>query len=127
MKQDCPLCELEAETTCHIFWSSPSTRDVWGAGNKSFQKSSFTRMTFFQVVTKMWQKCDLCEFMLFIGIARRIWLRRNEFIRRWAWPLGSRNPQSPGACVRRRASPTGAAWILQMQRPWRLAWEPNYV
>jgi hypothetical protein len=30
MKQDCPLCELEAETTCHFLWSCPSTRDVWG-------------------------------------------------------------------------------------------------
>jgi ribonuclease HI len=74
----CLLCEREPETAFHILWQCPSAGDVWGAGGKVFQKSSFKGPDFIQVVEEMLRKCDPEEFSQFVGIARRIWLRRNE-------------------------------------------------
>jgi hypothetical protein len=76
----CPICMRETETTFHALWQCPSASDVWAAGGKTFQKSHFEGPNFIRVVEGMFNKCDQAEFTLFVGIARRIWLRRNEVI-----------------------------------------------
>ncbi|XP_059450901.1 uncharacterized protein LOC132181678 [Corylus avellana] len=76
----CPICGLEVETVFHILWRCPSAMDVWGEGDRKFQKSSLNGPQFVQVVERMFQVCNLDEMRLFVGLARRIWLRRNEVI-----------------------------------------------
>jgi hypothetical protein len=76
----CPICALEEETSFHILWSCPSARDVWSGSIKKFQKSSLDGPTFRGVVEEMFRMCDGDELHLFVSIARRVWLRRNEVI-----------------------------------------------
>ena len=49
-------------------------------GNIIFQKSTFTGIGFKQVVEGFFNKCTQKEMVLFAGVARRIWLRRNDVI-----------------------------------------------
>lgn len=79
-ESSCPICMREPETVFHSLWQCPSASDVWSAGCTKFQKSSFEGPDFLQVVEAMFSKCDRLEFFQFVGIARRIWLRRNEVI-----------------------------------------------
>jgi ribonuclease HI len=76
----CPICEQEEETTLHILWHCPSARDAWGAGSVKFQKAVFDGPDFMKVVEGMFERCDENEFQIFVGIARRLWLRRNEVV-----------------------------------------------
>lgn len=76
----CPICGLEEETSFHIFWDCPSARDIWGATLKKFQKSYLRGPTFLHVVEEMCQTCDKKELSLFVGLARRIWFRRNDVL-----------------------------------------------
>jgi hypothetical protein len=80
MKRECSLL-LEAETICHILWQCPSAQDVWSVGGKTFQKSSFFGDDFLQIAKSMLRKCEGQDFQLFVSIARKIWKRRNDFIR----------------------------------------------
>ncbi|XP_059436785.1 uncharacterized protein LOC132169849 [Corylus avellana] len=59
MDPSCPICMREFETVFHTLWQCPSASDV---------------------VEAMFSKHDRLEFLQFVGIARRIWLRRNEVI-----------------------------------------------
>jgi ribonuclease HI len=48
---------------------------------KFFSEKQFQGgLIFLQVVEEMFRKCDMEEFELFVGIARRIWFRRNSVI-----------------------------------------------
>jgi hypothetical protein len=76
----CPVCGIEEETISHILWQCPSAQDVWSVGCRKFQKSFFPTTDFIKVAEGMLMKCDPEEFQLFVGIARRIWLRRNSLI-----------------------------------------------
>ncbi|XP_059451054.1 uncharacterized protein LOC132181841 [Corylus avellana] len=76
----CLICELEDETVVHILWNCPSAADVWGARERVFQKSSLCGRTFFQLAEEMFARCDREEIIQFAGLARRIWLRRNEVV-----------------------------------------------
>ncbi|XP_059429236.1 uncharacterized protein LOC132163053 [Corylus avellana] len=76
----CPICGIEPETTFHIMWNCPSARDVWSVGNAKFQKNVYAGPDFLQVVDGMLRKCSGVEFQQFVGVARRIWHRRNEFV-----------------------------------------------
>lgn len=76
----CPICEQEEETTIHILWLCPSAMDVWNEGARIFQKCSYREPNFLLLVEKMLQRCDAEEFMQFVGIARRILLRRNDLV-----------------------------------------------
>jgi hypothetical protein len=76
----CPVCGIEEEMTSHILWQCPSAQDVWSVGCRKFQKSFFPTTDFIKVAEGMLMKCDPEEFQLFVGIARRIWLRRNSLI-----------------------------------------------
>jgi hypothetical protein len=64
----------------HILWDCPSARDVRSGSLKKFQKSSSWGPTFRQAVIEVIQGCDDEAISLFVGIARRIWFRRNEVI-----------------------------------------------
>jgi ribonuclease HI len=76
----CPICGREVETSFHILWQCPSAMDVWSMGNLKFQKSAFKGPCFSQVVAGMFSKCSPEEIQQFVGLARRIWLRRNEVV-----------------------------------------------
>jgi hypothetical protein len=76
----CPLCKQEVETTFHILWQCISARDVWGSGSVIFQKSCYSKPDFLHVTEDMITKCTTLEFQQFVGVARRLWLRRNTFI-----------------------------------------------
>jgi ribonuclease HI len=76
----CPLCEREDETEAHILWNCPSAADVWSAGMRIFQKSSFHNQQFLQIVEEMVERCTNEEIKQFSGISRRLWLRRNEVV-----------------------------------------------
>ncbi|XP_059454979.1 uncharacterized protein LOC132185192 [Corylus avellana] len=76
----CPICAREPEMLFHTLWMCPAARDVWSEGGACFQKSSFAGPEFLQVVEGMISRCDRLEFIQFVGIARRLWLRRNDFI-----------------------------------------------
>lgn len=76
----CPVCGLTVESGFHILWQCPSAIDVWSMGSKKFQKSVFTGPDFRQVAEAMFNKCDQEELAQFAGLARRIWLRRNEVV-----------------------------------------------
>lgn len=76
----CPICGLDDETAHHILWQCPSARDVWCAGTKKLQKSSYFGLEFLQLVEAVFEKCSMEEIIQFVGIARRIWLRHNEVV-----------------------------------------------
>jgi hypothetical protein len=76
----CPICNLAEETCFHILWDCPSARDVWSGSLKKFQKSSSIGPTFRHVAEEVFKTCDEMEISSFVGIARRIWFRRNEVI-----------------------------------------------
>jgi hypothetical protein len=49
-------------------------------GNKKLQKSTFQGMSFMQLLEWVFERCDQEEMQHFAGVARRLWLRRNDFI-----------------------------------------------
>ena len=82
----CPICEIEDEMAAHILWNYPSAVDVWSAGERIFQKSSFRNMHFIPIVEKIFDMCDCEEVCQVLGIARRLWLRRNEVLHEGLFP-----------------------------------------
>lgn len=78
----CPLCGYMVEIGFHILWQCPAILDVWDMEGVKFQKSNFTGPRFLQVVECMFRKCDNEEMTLFAGLARCIWLRRNDVLHR---------------------------------------------
>ncbi|XP_059436591.1 uncharacterized protein LOC132169595 [Corylus avellana] len=54
--------------------------DVWCMGSRTLQESKFTGPNFIQVVEGVLAKCSTDEVKLFVGLARRILLRRNEVV-----------------------------------------------
>ena len=76
----CPICNLEAKTMFHVLQDYPASRDVWGVSQRMFQKSTFSRSDFFQVVGALLEMGGGDIFSLFLEISRRIWLRRNVWI-----------------------------------------------
>jgi hypothetical protein len=77
----CPICGVGEETCFHILWDCPSARDVWSGSLKKFQRCSLRGPTFKHVVAEMFQIFNEKELCQFVGIARRIWFRRNDVIR----------------------------------------------
>jgi hypothetical protein len=68
------------ETNFHILWQCPAALDVWSMGLVKFQKSSIVGSSFIEVVKEFFLKCSSEEMRLFTGLARRLWLRRNDLI-----------------------------------------------
>jgi hypothetical protein len=54
--------------------------DVWSLGNTKLQKSCFIGPGFIQVIQGVFKKCNQDELVQFVGLVRRIWLRRNEVV-----------------------------------------------
>jgi hypothetical protein len=54
--------------------------DVWSLGSEKIQKSSFIGPSFKQVMEGIIHKCDPKEVVLFVGLARRIWKKRNDLV-----------------------------------------------
>jgi hypothetical protein len=61
-------------------WDCPSARDVWGGSLKKFQQCMISGCSFGQVVDFLHKNCEEEELSLFVGFARRIWVRLNEFV-----------------------------------------------
>jgi hypothetical protein len=78
----CLIYRIEAETAFHILRQCLSAMDVWCEGVRKFQKSSFKGPKFILVVAGMFNLCDGEEMRMFVGVVRRIWLRRNEIVHR---------------------------------------------
>jgi hypothetical protein len=76
----CPICGLEEETASHIIWQCSSARNVWCVGPNELQKSTGEGSEFLQVAEDVFAKCSEETVAQFAGIARRIWLRRNEVV-----------------------------------------------
>jgi hypothetical protein len=76
----CPICEAADETVVHALWQCPAATDVWCVGDKKLQKMSLAGLDFTQIVTTVFEKCSTEESQLFVGIARKIWMRRNDVI-----------------------------------------------
>jgi hypothetical protein len=77
----CPICGLEPETAVHILWTCNSARDVWCVSPRRLQKKgSMLFGTFFQLMEDILTYCDQEEIKMFVGIARRLWLRRNDVV-----------------------------------------------
>ena len=58
----------------------PSGHDIWGASARIFRKSNLQEPDFLGLVEKILQTHGLEVFTMFVGMARKIWLRRNEFV-----------------------------------------------
>jgi hypothetical protein len=76
----CPICGLTEETAFHTLWQCPAAMDVWSLGSMKIQKCSFTGPSFRQVVIGIMQKCETEDVVLFVGLAKRIWMRRNDLV-----------------------------------------------
>jgi ribonuclease HI len=76
----CPLCGLVTETSFHVLWDCSSARDVWSMCERKIQKSHFDGPNFMEVVEGIFKKCEEEEINLFVGLARKIWFRRNEVV-----------------------------------------------
>lgn len=77
---ECPICGFMVEMNFHIPWQCPATSYVWSMGPVKFQKCSTTRSSFIKVAEKFFLTCSAMELRLFTGLARRLWLRRNDLI-----------------------------------------------
>jgi ribonuclease HI len=64
----------------HILWQCQSSRDVWSLGNRAVQKSAICGGSFKEVLENLFQKCSQDDMEQVAGLARRIWLRRNEVV-----------------------------------------------
>ncbi|XP_059436088.1 uncharacterized protein LOC132169016 [Corylus avellana] len=76
----CPICGLAEETSIHILWECPSARDVWSGCGRKLQKSSFGGPSFCHVAEEIFKRCEVAEINIFVGLARKIWFRRNTVI-----------------------------------------------
>jgi hypothetical protein len=76
----CPLCGLSTETSFHALWDCSSARDVWSMCERKIQKSHFAGLDFMEVVEGIFTKCEEEDINLFVGLARKIWFRRNEVV-----------------------------------------------
>jgi ribonuclease HI len=76
----CPICGVMVETEFHALWECPGAMDVWGVGPIKFQKSSYAGPSFLEMVEELFRKSFQEEMAIFVGIARRIWMRRNDVV-----------------------------------------------
>jgi ribonuclease HI len=82
----CSICGLEIESTEHILWECSSSSDVWGTSLRRLQKKSCSAFkNFQQMAESIFQEGTKEEFEIFCVTARKIWLRRNEWIHEGAF------------------------------------------
>ena len=71
------------ETTLHILWTCSSAMDAWSVGPRRFQKKhsmDFTKFVQLVVVDDVLDHCEQEEINFFVGVAKRLWLRRNDVV-----------------------------------------------
>ncbi|XP_059429074.1 uncharacterized protein LOC132162872 [Corylus avellana] len=71
---------MAMETCFHILWQCPSAKDVWSMGSIKIQKGSFSGPEFMQAVEGIFSACTKEDIVQFVGLVRRIWLRRNDVL-----------------------------------------------
>ncbi|XP_059446627.1 uncharacterized protein LOC132178194 [Corylus avellana] len=76
----CPICQREEETVGHACWDCPAANDVWGEGSIKLQKCVSGGREFMEIFQMVKNRCEMAEVELFAITARRIWIRRNEYI-----------------------------------------------
>jgi hypothetical protein len=76
----CPICGYMVEYGFHTLWQCLAAQDAWDTSLVKFQKSHFPRPVFLQVVDGLFLKYTTEEMALIMGLARRIWLRRNDVL-----------------------------------------------
>jgi hypothetical protein len=77
----CPICGREPETVLHILWTCTLAMGAWSVGSRRLQKKcSMGFENFFPLVEDVSVHCNQEEIKLFVGIARRLWLRRNDLV-----------------------------------------------
>jgi hypothetical protein len=65
----------------HILWLCNSAKDAWCVSSRRLQKkSSLESKNFFQLVTDVFMHGDKDEIQTFVGIAHRLWFRRNDLM-----------------------------------------------
>lgn len=75
-----PLCLREEEFVLHALWECSSAKDVWSQCSKLIQKSALNADNFkgiFEAFNEVAKQDTIEEFAM---IARKIWMRRNEFM-----------------------------------------------
>jgi hypothetical protein len=105
----CPLCGLATETTAHILWNCPSTKDVWLECNARIQKCTSDEVDFLYIMEKLMERLDVDQMVLVATVARQIWFRRNSVV------FGG-DMVSP-ALVLQRAKDQVEMWRSVSQRP----------
>jgi hypothetical protein len=75
-----PLCGLVEETTTHVLWLCSAAFDVWSMGDRRLQKSKAHGEDFLQIVEGIFASYDEKEIQLFVGLAQKIWMRRNDVV-----------------------------------------------
>jgi hypothetical protein len=72
------------ETVSHILWECQSAVDVWGVGDIVFQKCSQKGLEFLDLAVELFSfsfsRLGKEKLNLFVGMARRIWSRRNDVL-----------------------------------------------
>jgi hypothetical protein len=76
----CPICLRAEETVVHVAWACPVASDVWGESRIRLQKSVNGEYNFTQVFMDVISRCENEEVELFAVLARRLWLRRNDYV-----------------------------------------------
>jgi hypothetical protein len=76
----CLFCGAAAETGFHVLWDCPSAKDVWSMACGVLQKSSYLALIFYKLWKGFSANVGRRTALLFVGIARRIWMRRNEVL-----------------------------------------------
>ena len=74
------ICEREPETIMYAIWSCLAATDVWGCRKVIFQKCAMEGNNFMQVVEYIFDKCEKEDVVLFIHLARQIWMWRNKCV-----------------------------------------------
>jgi hypothetical protein len=78
----CPVYLREEETIEHLLWECSSAFDVWCDDPISLQKSPSIGLNFIQLFEYVLTRCATQEVQLFVVMAMRIWLRRNDVVHR---------------------------------------------
>jgi hypothetical protein len=76
----CPICLQEEETVAHVSWGCLAANDVWGGASRKLQKCDCDKRDFAQIFSELVSKCEKEEVELFVVLARRLWLRRNDVV-----------------------------------------------
>lgn len=76
----CPLCKVEAETTRHVLWGCPATKNAWSMCNSKIRKKCIEHDEFVYIVEDLHKKLKHEDFEFLTVVARNMWLQHNRVI-----------------------------------------------